>query len=317
MTQTPNPSPWTRITETVCALGESPFWHPHEERLYWVDTALKRLWRLHAPSGHTEHWDLPQEPGSIAPCRSGGLLIAMRDGIYLSRTWQDIPQKLADAPYDTTRVRFSDGKCDPWGRFWVGTHVESGSRPDGALYCLHTRNQAHPDLVQVERGVLASNGLAWAPDGRTVYWADTARHAVTQHEMAQPGQWPPMLGMTNPLARFPAQPQGWRFDDPDRTAYQGRPDGAAVDTLGRYWVAMYEGARVLCLSPTGDILADHPTPAQCPTMVCFGGTDLCTLYVTTARAHRSSAELAHYPDSGAVFSMRVDTPGLPVQMYWD
>lgn len=317
MTTAQTLSDWTRITETVCALGESPFWHPHEERLYWVDTALKRLWRLHAPSGHTEHWDLPHEPGSIAPSRSGGLLIAMRDGIYLSHSWRDIPQKLVDAPYDTTRVRFSDGKCDPWGRFWVGSQVDEGERPDGALYCLQTRKQAHPALVMVERGVMASNGLAWSPDGRTVYWADTVRHAVTQHEMSQPGQWPPMLGMTNPLARFPAKPNDWCFNGPDHKVYAGRPDGAAVDTLGRYWVAMYEGARVLCLSPEGAILAEHPTPAQCPTMVCFGGTDLRTLYLTTARAHRSSAELTHYPDSGAVFSMRVDTPGLPVQMYWD
>jgi len=80
---------------------------------------------------------------------------------------------------------------------------------------------------------------------------------------------------------------------------------------------MYEGARVLCLSPKGDLVAEYPTPAQCPTMVCFGGSDLRTLYLTSARQKRSNAELAHYPDSGAVFSMRVDTPGLPVNFYWD
>jgi sugar lactone lactonase YvrE len=313
----PTATPWQRVVDAPCALGESPFWHPKEQRLYWVDIALKRLWRLHVPSNHLEYWDLPQEPGSIAPCRSGALLIAMRDGIYQSFTWHDIPQKVANAPYDSSRIRFNDGKCDAWGRFWVGTAVDARDRPDGALYCLHQMSGAHPKLHMVESGVMVSNGLAWSPDGRTMYWADTSRHNIFRYDLSQPGQWPPQLGPVNPLARFTPKPADWTFEQALGKDYGGRPDGAAVDSAGRYWVAMYEGARVLCLSPKGDLVAEYPTPAQCPTMVCFGGSDLRTLYLTTARQKRSSAELAHYPDSGAVFSMRVDTPGLPVNFYWD
>jgi sugar lactone lactonase YvrE len=90
-----------------------------------------------------------------------------------------------------------------------------------------------------------------------------------------------------------------------------------VDVQGNYFVAMYEGRRLLKLSPAGDILADIPTPAQCPTMPCFGDDDLRTLYLTTARHKRSAAELADMPLSGCVFSMRMDVPGLPVNFFSD
>jgi len=110
------------------------------------------------------------------------------------------------------------------------------------------------------------------------------------------------------------KPAGWTFAD---SSYQGRPDGAAVDVQGNYYAAMFEGARVCKFAPDGTLLAELPTPAQCPTMPCFGGDDLQTLYLTTARHGRSAAELALYPQSGCVFSLRVDTPGLPVNFFVD
>ena len=113
---------------------------------------------------------------------------------------------------------------------------------------------------------------------------------------------------------FPRKPAGWQYGQP---GYGGRPDGAAVDAEGCYWVAMFEGARVLRLSPQGEILQELPLPAQCPTMPCFGGEDLKTLYVTTARHKRGAQELADYPQSGCVFSTRVSVPGLPVNFFQD
>lgn len=300
MNSTPAPTgAWQRVVDTPCALGASPFWHPQQERLYWVDTALRRIWRLHVPSGVAESWDLPQEPCGLAPCRSGNLLLALRDGIYSSSTWRDIPQKVATAPYDAQHTRFTDGKCDPWGRYWVGTTTDGGTA--GHLYCLHKRNRPQPELLAVARGGSTACGLAWSPDGRTLYWGDADRHQLDTRAMSQPGQWPPHLGAAMPFVDLPGQ----------------RPGGAAVDKAGRYWIALQDSARVLCLSPKGEILADHPTPAQCPTALCLGGKDLCTLYLTTARVGRGAAELAQYPDSGLVFSMRVDTPGLPVGYYED
>jgi sugar lactone lactonase YvrE len=96
--------------------------------------------------------------------------------------------------------------------------------------------------------------------------------------------------------------------------YGGRPDGAAVDAEGCYWVAMYEGGRVLRLSPAGETIAEVRMPARCPTMPCFGGADLRTVYVTSASKGRPDAELAEFPHPGCTFSFRVDVPGLPVPL---
>lgn len=309
--------PWQCAVNQPCELGESPFWHPTEERLYWVDIVGQRLWRQHPASQTLECWDLTQSPGSIAPTRHGGLLMALRDGIYLAARWGETPQKLADAPYDSSRIRFNDGKCDPWGRFWVGTYVESRDRPDGALYCLNRRDRPQPLLLRMAGGVMGSNGLGWSADGRTLYWADTAGHVVNRFAVRPTAGFPPDIGAMQVHARFDRKPPGWSADSGDTASYGGRPDGAAVDSLGRYWVAMYEGSRVVCLDANGSLVAAYPTPAACPTMVCFGGPDLRTLYLTTARAKRGERELQRHPYSGAVFSMRVDVPGQPVAFYED
>jgi len=156
-----------------------------------------------------------------------------------------------------------------------------------------------------------ANGLAWSPDARTLYWADTPRHAIRAWD------WDPQ---TNAMSRervfqqWPGKPAGWQ---PGMPGYGGRPDGAAVDVEGNYYVAMFEGTRVLKLSPAGEVLLDIPVPARCPTMPCFGGDDLKTLYLTTARYRRPAAELQTYPDSGCVFSMQVDVPGLAVNFFED
>lgn len=308
-------SDWRCEVDRRFGLGESPFWHAAEDRLYWLDIAARQAWRMHMPSSRLEHWDLPETPGCFAPTRNGGFVVALRDGVFRAHAWGAPLQKLAAAPYDTQRLRFNDGKCDPWGRFWAGTYVEAKDRPDGALYCM-TLHGTRAALHEVARGVMSANGLAWAPDGRSLYWADTAAHCVRRYPITGSAR-EPALGAPVTFALFDPKPAGWDADAQQGRGYGGRPDGAAVDSLGRYWVAMYEGARVLCLSPQGQVLADYPTPAQCPTMVCFGEQDRKTLYLTTASAHRSAAELQRLPQSGAVFSLRVDTPGLPTSFFED
>jgi sugar lactone lactonase YvrE len=161
------------------------------------------------------------------------------------------------------------------------------------------------------RDATTANGLAWSADRRTVYWTDTPSHAI------QAWDWDAQSNaMSNHriFRQFPPKPAGWQPGDP---GYGGRPDGASVDAHGNYWCAMYEGGRVLQLSPAGDVLQDIPVPAMCPTMPCFGGPGLTTLFVTTARDKRPANELERFPDSGCVFSMRVEVAGLPVNLFAD
>ncbi len=115
------------------------------------------------------------------------------------------------------------------------------------------------------------------------------------------------------LHRFDPKPAGWQ---PGDAGYGGRPDGATVDADGNYWCAMFEGARLVKLSPAGQLLQELPLPVLCPTMPCFGGDGLRTLFVTTA-GKRSDEERARHPLSGHVLSARVDVPGLPVNFFVD
>ncbi|MBK9237780.1 MAG: SMP-30/gluconolactonase/LRE family protein [Rhodoferax sp.] len=306
---------WQAVTTTPDQLGESPFWHPREQMLYWVDIAGKKIRRCNVVTGAVETWPMAaphaQEPGCIAPAHTGGLVVGLRDGVYRAPQWGGALTCLHRFTHDNTITRANDGKCDVLGRFWVGTVDESKAHSAAELISLDCRPPGSITVVRHAGGALTGNGLAWSPDNQTVYWSDTPRHVIYAWD------WDASTNVTSNqrvFQRFEPKPSGGQ---PGMPGYRGRPDGAAVDVLGNYWVAMYEGARLLQFAPTGELLADIATPMQCPTMPCFGGDDLRTLYLTSVSKERSAQELAAYPLSGCVISMRVDVPGLPANGFSD
>lgn len=301
---------WQPVSDHCCALGESPFWHPTEQTLYWVDIANRQVLRANVYMGTVQTWELPSEPGCIAPAVQGGLVLALRDGIYQAMDWGSALQHIATLEYDPSTVRANDGRCDALGRMWVGTVDETKSASAAALYCVDARS-GNVRVTRQADGALTGNGLAWSPDQRTLYWSDTPRHVTYCWDYAPEG---PRLSNRRVFQSFAPKPADWT---PADASYGGRPDGAAVDQQGNTYVAMYEGAQVCKFSPDGQLLARIPTPVQCPTMPCLGGEDGRTLYITSARHGRSAAELERFPLSGAVFQTRVDVPGMPVQFFQD
>jgi sugar lactone lactonase YvrE len=309
---------WQAITSTPDALGESPLWLADGGWLCWVDIEGRALLRMQPERSSTvERWPLPQQIGCAAPVRTAqggdaGWVLALRDGIYRAPAWGAPLHCLLRLPYDPATQRANDGKCDALGRLWVGTvhePADGGPRqPLAALYCVDARAPGAPQVHRVRQGLTTANGLAWSPDGGTLYLADTPTHGIEAFGML-PGA-APQLGPARTLHRFAPKPAGWHSG---LGGYGGRPDGACVDAEGAYWCALYEGARVLRIAPTGEVLAEFPLPAQCPTMPCLGGADGRTLFVTTARRGRPEAELARYPQSGCVFALRVAVPGAPAQ----
>lgn len=306
---------WQVVADVRDGLGESPFWHPGEQALYWVDIPGMQLRRMAAGGGAVQSWAMPMEPGCIAPAAGGGLVIALRDGIYRATSWGGALAPLARFSHDVKTTRFNDGKADPLGRFWAGTMYEPRDASRGELFCIDCRpghGEGGKPLVTLKaHNNVIANGLAWSPDQSTLYWANTTRHEVYAWDWDAQAN---VMRGHRVFHAFAGKPAGWQTGQP---GYGGRPDGAAVDAEGFYWVAMFEGQRLVRLSPAGEVAADIPLPVRCPTMPCFGGEDLRTLYVTSASHNRPAAELAVCPDSGRVIAMRVDVPGLPTNFFID
>jgi sugar lactone lactonase YvrE len=309
---------WQTVSPDTFLLGESPFWHPQEQTLYWVDIPGTQVCRANVYMGTVDRWDMPSEPGCIAPAASGGLVIARRDGVFRAREWRGALELITTLPYDTAAVRANDGKCDAFGRLWVGTIDEPKASLAAALFSIDCRAGRTPQVRQHAGNALTGNGLSWSPDGRTTYWADTPNHVIHAWDFDVQAN---ALSAHRIFQQLLPKPSDWQWDAPRSSnglpAYRGRPDGAAVDVEGNYYAAMFEGQRICKFSPDGQLLTEIPVPAMCPTMPCLGGEDGRTLYVTTARYKRSDTELAAFPLSGCVFSTRVEVAGLPVNSFAD
>lgn len=281
-------------------VGECPLWHPHEAVLYWVDIDGFNVHRKDPATGEHRQYPMTSEPCALAIHASGGLVVARRDGFVHLDTVSGAVTTIADAPYDTATTRFNDGRVDPGGRFWVGTRYEPGDKQAAAMFVLE-----HGKVHQAWTGNMTnSNGLAFTPAGDAMYHADTTTHRVDRYDFDA------LTGKARHVLRFQ------QFDTDKKAAdYGGRPDGAAVDSEGAYWCAMFEGARILRFSATGKLLQEIQLPVQCPTMMAFGGDDLRTLYITSAAGKRPDAEKARLPLTGQVLSLRVEVPGRAEHVY--
>ncbi|WP_457350591.1 SMP-30/gluconolactonase/LRE family protein [Roseateles sp. P5_D6] len=285
------------LGEHRCLLGESPLWHPTELQLYAVDIPGRQVLRWRAGVDAPDVWPQAAEPGCIAARAGGGLLVARRDGLWALDTTTGAQQLVSPPPYDPARLRFNDGKVDPAGRLWIGS-ISDAREPEAALY----RFDGKVFESQVP-GLTTSNGLAWSPDGHRMHWSDTKAHRiyVADFDVATGALSSPRV-----FAEFKPRTPG--------EAYGGRPDGAAMDAEGHYWAAMFEGGCLLRIAPTGEVVQRVELPVTCPTMPTFGGADLRTLFITTAREKRPADELEREPLAGAVLQLRVDVPGLPATL---
>lgn len=289
-------SGFSLVLDVKAALGECPLWSSAEQVLYFVDIKRSRIHRFDPASDVHSSVSLPEEVGCIGLAKGGGFVAGLRSGIWLMNGDGEPQRKLADNPENLGTSRFNDGMVDPRGRFVAGTVDETRTEGRAGLYRLSSGG-----LQLLKNGLLTSNGTAFSPDGRTLYHSDTLRYVVYAHDYdLATGR----IAGTREFIRFHSS-----------ASDRGRPDGAAVDEEGCYWTALFEGGRVQRYAPDGRLLAEYRVPAFCPTMVAFGGADRRTLFVTSARAERPDDELETYPQSGGVFAMRVDVPGLEKPLF--
>ena len=290
---------FTVVHQEPMLVGECPLWHPAERNIYWVDIAGYKVHRVYPLTGEHREWLMPSDPSALALHPHGGLVVALRTGFVHLDTVSGEVTPIAAAPYDTALARFNDGRVDSAGRFWVGTIYEPRDKPAAAMYCLEKGVVS----LKWSGGMTNSNGLAFSPDGSAMYHADTTSHRIERY------QYDVETGAVS-------HPQQFKQFSADKASnYGGRPDGAAVDSEGAYWCAMFEGARLLRFSPEGELLRQVTLPLRCPTMLAFGGDDLRTLYITSASHGRSAQEREQYPLTGRVLSMPVDVAGRAEPMY--
>ncbi len=289
------------MSEPICVLdgqfdlGESPVWCAREKKLWFVDINTPALHRYDPISRAIDTWSMPESIGCIALTETG-MIAALRSGIYRLDLRAGQREKLAGAPYGNPQEqRFNDGRCDRQGRFYVGTIFEPRGEAGGAFYRLDGRELIRQEIVGP---VTTSNALAWSPDGTTMYHADTPTQQVYAYDYdIRDGR------ISNRRLFIDLRDAG------------EKPDGAAVDSAGNYWVALYGAGKVAQFSPEGRRLREIRLPVKAPTMPCFGGPDLKTLYITTARQKHTPEELQKMPLAGGIFSVRVDVPGLPEPLF--
>lgn len=285
------------VLDAKAKLGECPRWDPVSRRLYWVDIKSCQLHVFDPTTGADDYITFSEEIGCFALRESGGFIAGMRGGFALIDSLSMDPEAIryiGDPEADKPDNRFNDGRCDGLGRFWAGTINEKKSASDGMLYKCDLSHQ----ITDMTGGVFTSNGLAFSPDHKILYYSDTPRHVIYAFDFDLP------TGSLSNKRLFYKFPEG-----------QGRPDGAAVDSDGNYWTALYDGASIACLSPNGQLLEQIEIPAQHCTMLAFGGPDLKTLYITTARDGLTDSQLQEYPQAGGIFAVDVRIAGLPEMVF--
>jgi sugar lactone lactonase YvrE len=270
-------------------LGESPTWSTKEQALYWVDIRAHSLHRFQPATSSHKEWSFAELCPAVILAKNGVVIAAGQ-----SLLWFD-PQRgsathLIDVEPLRAGNRLNEARADRKGRLWVGSMRDFGAAICGSLYKV-------TDTLTVERvlqSICIPNSLAWSPDNRTMYFADSADGVLRaydyDHEQGS-------LGDARVLVPAEVLP--------------GRPDGCAVDSEGCLWNARYGAGCVARIAPNGTILSTIDLPVSQPTSCALGGADLRTLYITTAAQRLSEAERLHQPYAGHLLAMEVDVSGLP------
>jgi sugar lactone lactonase YvrE len=279
------------IVDARNGTGESPVWHPSEQALYWVDIPARQLHRWQ--DGAHQAWQGEQMLACIARTERGWLA-GMESGIFQLQAQADgslDSRLLAAVEHPQQGMRFNDGRCDRQGRFWAGSmfmDMQQGAHV-GALYRVDGEGRLHQQL----KDMIVPNGLAFSPCGTRMYLSDS--HPNVQKI------W------TFDYDIDSATPHNQRLFV-DMRAFPGRPDGAAIDADGCYWICGNDAGQVHRLTPDGRLDRSLSVPVKKPAMCAFGGANLDTLFVTSIRP--AGIDLSDQPLAGGVFALRPGVQGL-------
>jgi sugar lactone lactonase YvrE len=266
---------------TQCDLGEGPLWHPLRAQLFWFDINGHRLHTRQ--QGHTETWQFDEYVSAAGWVDEDRLVIASETGLSLFDLATGDQERLCDVEKDNPTTRSNDGRADPQGGFWIGTMGKAKQPKAGAIWRYY-----RGELRLLFPDITISNAICFAPSGDLAYFTDTP---------------------TGKVWRQPLDSAGWPEGDPepflDLPAETYRPDGAVVDAEGDLWIAQYGHGQVVRFDAAGEQKDSFAVPGRCSTCPAFGGEDLTTLYVTTARQNLTDPS----PEDGQTFALTVGVRG--------
>jgi sugar lactone lactonase YvrE len=274
------------VLHTECTLGEGAFWDAQRKIVWFVDIKQHHVWHYDPATGINARDVSPDQVGWVLPAENGLLLCGLKDGLWTFDPTHQTFTRLRDVPGEPASNRNNDACTDTRGRVWLGT-MDDGEKADTGRFYVFDKGQvtpAGPDHVSI------TNGPAVSPDGKTIYFTDTLGQKILAAELRDDGSLGPTRPFADCKALFP-------------TAY---PDGPVCDAEGYLWSGLYAGDRIARFAPDGRLDTTVPMPTSNLTKLCFGGEDMKTVYVTSARAGLSAEKLAAQPLAGSLLAF--DSP---------
>ncbi|PSC04846.1 calcium-binding protein [Alsobacter soli] len=280
------------LIDVPLGTGESPVWAADQQALYFVDIEAPALFRFDPATRDLKRWAMPSAIGSFGLCPDGRAVVGLKTGVHLFDFASEQLQFLVSPEPDIPGNRLNDGKVGPDGCYWVGSMDD---RPPEQKQPIASLYRVCPDGTCERKagGLITSNGLAWSADGRTLFHSDSRQRFI------QAFDFDPASGALSNQRQVRVMDEG-----------EGRPDGAACDAEGFYWSAGVSAGCLNRIAPDGTIDRKVTLPVPAPTMPCFGGPDLKTLYVTSLTTDRTGTRQA-----GTLIRFEVDVPGAPVARF--
>lgn len=284
--------PVEAVFESQCLLGETPLWHQGQQALYWSNIMAGEVHRFTPRSGEHRCWTHGFLGSGLAETRQPEqLLVVSQEGLLTLNTQTGDWCKVGETPWPfDSMMRPNEARVDPQGRLWLASMHMNESDFAGQLFSL-----SGDKATLALEPLCIPNTLVWSPDSRYLYFADSKLQTMWRYPFeAGEGN----LGAPEPFFSIKGQ--------------TGSIDGSAIDRDGCLWTCLWGQGRLVRLSPEGEVLREIPLPVLNPTSCCFGGPDMTTLYITSARKNVTARQLAQYPLSGSVLSLQTDVAGMLV-----
>lgn len=272
------------VTPHCCFLGEGPVWDAGTQTICWVDILQGHIHQFSTAHQQLHTLDVREMVGAVALSSNGDFMAALKSGLaFINRRTGDT-RLLHHPEMHLPENRFNDGKCDPAGRFWVGTMALSEQAAVGSLYMIEKDLSCSVKI----KGVTISNGLAWSPDHRTFYYIDTPTSEVVAYDYdLDSGK----ISNRRLVITIPKE--------------DGFPDGMTIDRDGMLWIAHWDGWQVSRWDPrSGKKLSGIALPVARITSCTFGGPHLGDLYITSASIGLTDKQREEQPLAGALFVIK-------------